>query len=496
MEEKKSIWKIVTVLVAVTLLATMILLSVPGQAEASPTGAYNRQAAYDYAQKYWDEVCSDGYFWDTPRTYISLESGTDIRGMPGYDCAHFVSCCIGNETGERGGGLDVLSRVPPTYGEPGAAKLADWLIESGSAVEKTAIDELEKGDVINYDWEGDELWNHVALYLGDGKVAAHTSCFWEADWQLGGAEEYRFIHITAIIRITNESGNELEPDQSNDGQYIVMRSNRDGGTYNIWRMDSHGKNFVKLTDMPSSGYSIQRSAWNPVFHHDGEYVYYMDNSPSGADYHWFCRTPTDGTGGREQILLIPGGEGGGRLSFSPNGSQFAYHHWGYDENHVRSGRQDIKICNSDGSDLKSIYRNDNISGDVAWSTDGTCIYFSMTNDRVVSLYSIGIDAKNLIRLTEPSLGNCTQPALSPNGTKICFQNKKSQESDFELYLMSSDGSNIQQLTNNDFNDISPTWSYDENMVIYSSNVDGDYDFYAIIVAPLSVSSVSICTVVS
>jgi len=160
------------------------------------SSSYDRQAAYDYAQRYWNKVCSDGYFWDSPSTYISLPTGTDITGMTGYDCAHFVSCCIGSESNEQGGGLNVPSRVPPTYGEPGAARLGDWLISSGSGVEKASITELARGDVINYDWDGDGHWDHIALYLGNGKVTAHTACVWEADWQLGAhATNYRFIHI-------------------------------------------------------------------------------------------------------------------------------------------------------------------------------------------------------------------------------------------------------------------------------------------------------------
>lgn len=157
--------------------------------------AYDRSAAYNYAQKYWDEVCSDGYFWNTPTTYISLSPGTDIRTMTGYDCAHFVSCCIGNELNDQGGGLDVPSRVPPTYGEPGAAKLGDWLISSGNGVEKTSVAELEVGDVISYDWDGDGHWDHIALYLGNNEVAAHTQCVWTGNWELGGAADYRFTHI-------------------------------------------------------------------------------------------------------------------------------------------------------------------------------------------------------------------------------------------------------------------------------------------------------------
>jgi len=311
----------------------------------------------------------------------------------------------------------------------------------------------------------------------------------------------------SISRITNEPGNEFNPDQSNDGRYIVMESNRDGGNYNIWRTDSKGKNFVKLTNMPSSPIDgISRHAWNPVFHPNGKYVYYMDNSPTGSDFHWFCRTLTDGTGGREQILLIPGGDGGGRLSFSQDGSQFVYHHRGYNEAGVRYARHDIKICDSKGSDvkdtsgynlrhiktifgshLKSIYRDDKIRGDVAWSPDGTTIYFSKLDDEgLLSLYSIGINGKCPVRLTGHSLGDCNQPAISPDGTKVVFQCKESPESDYELCLMSSDGSNIKKLTNNDFEDINPTWSCDGNTIIYSSNADGDYDLYTIY--PLTISA--------
>lgn len=116
---------------------------------------YDRQAAYDYAQNYWDEVCSDGYFWDTASSFMPLTLGTNIENRGGYDCAHFVSCAIGNESHEVGGGLNVPSRVPPAYGEPGAANLGDRLLDSGNAEQKTFCSELQMGDVINYDWDGD-----------------------------------------------------------------------------------------------------------------------------------------------------------------------------------------------------------------------------------------------------------------------------------------------------------------------------------------------------
>jgi len=125
------------------------------------SGEYNRSAAYNYAEKYWDEVCSDSYFVDTRTTFIYLDPGTDITGMTGFDCAHFVSCCIGNELHEPGGGLDVPSTAHLIYGELGATQLGDWLIVSGNGVERAAITGLMVGDVISYDWDGDGHWDHV-----------------------------------------------------------------------------------------------------------------------------------------------------------------------------------------------------------------------------------------------------------------------------------------------------------------------------------------------
>jgi len=80
--------------------------------------AYNRQSAYNYAYKYAYKVCSDGYFWKGEKDLVRLGLGNSVPS-DGVDCAHFVSCCIGNEPNEQGGGIDVPSRTE-AYGEPGA----------------------------------------------------------------------------------------------------------------------------------------------------------------------------------------------------------------------------------------------------------------------------------------------------------------------------------------------------------------------------------------
>lgn len=157
------------------------------------SSGFNSNSAYNYAEKYYDKVVSDGYFWKQSDVPSYLGAGTPVP-EGGYDCAHFVSCVIGAEPNENGGGLDIPSRTV-TYGEPGANNLCNLLISSGYGIKVNSIDQLQRCDVIFYDWDGNGRYDHSAVYLGNYKVAAHSSSVWNASWSLGGAQAYCFIHI-------------------------------------------------------------------------------------------------------------------------------------------------------------------------------------------------------------------------------------------------------------------------------------------------------------
>ncbi|MDG6912767.1 MAG: amidase domain-containing protein, partial [Nitrososphaerota archaeon] len=120
--------------------STAWLQNVTGQNTSSV--AYNRTAAMYYAAHYWNVVTSDGYFWNGPSTYVSLAQGTNVTNMSGDDCAHFVSQVIGDEPHQPGGGLNIPSRVPPTYGEPGNAALGDLVINNGWGVVVPSVTDL------------------------------------------------------------------------------------------------------------------------------------------------------------------------------------------------------------------------------------------------------------------------------------------------------------------------------------------------------------------
>jgi len=174
---------------------------------------YNRTAAVAYANANWNKVVSDGYFWingSTPNYYgagqpVPVNVTGEASGI-GDDCAHFVSSILGSPAG----GLTIPSRAG-TYGEPGAARLDELLVGNSSGGYGTkyqygtlvsSVSQLTPGDVIGYDWDGSGKGSmggidHTVIYVGNNKVDCHATSHLGANWTLGGADDYFFIHITA-----------------------------------------------------------------------------------------------------------------------------------------------------------------------------------------------------------------------------------------------------------------------------------------------------------
>jgi TolB protein len=66
------------------------------------------------------------------------------------------------------------------------------------------------------------------------------------------------------------------------------------------------------------------------------------------------------------------------------------------------------------------------------------------------------------------------PVESPDGTKIAFQSNRT--GNWEIYMMSADGKNLKQLTQNSASDNTPCWSPDGKRILFVSERDGkEYD---------------------
>jgi hypothetical protein len=173
---------------------------------ASAVLLYDRAAAVAYGDKYANIVVSDGYFWinggdcnyygaGTP-----VPTGSGVAGGVGDDCAHFVSSSIGSEPHEKGGGLAVPSIAGYSqYGNPAAQGIVDWLVNTSKYGTKVSgVSQLTPGDVIGFDWDGDNHIDHVGLYTGNNKLDTHAASHKEVNWTSVGSSSKitTFVHIT------------------------------------------------------------------------------------------------------------------------------------------------------------------------------------------------------------------------------------------------------------------------------------------------------------
>jgi hypothetical protein len=129
------------------------------------------------------------------------------------DCTNFISQCLWaggmpmEVTGRRDQGWWYLGPNENwSYSWAVAHSLRWYLDVSGRGEKRESARQLELGDVISYDWDGDHTWQHNTIVVGfdpDGEplVAAHTAAAWGRPWPYRDSPaytpktQYLFWHI-------------------------------------------------------------------------------------------------------------------------------------------------------------------------------------------------------------------------------------------------------------------------------------------------------------
>ena len=186
----------------------------------------------------------------------------------------------------------------------------------------------------------------------------------------------------------------------------------------------------------------------------------------------------DGSHVRQLTETPPGGAGSRDAAWSPDRQKIAFMS-------NRDGDPEVYVMAADGSNVQRLTTHRGFDGSPAWSPDGDQIAFVRDTDppatgplwpsRRQSIYVMDSDGSNVQQLTEFTTGSST---WSPDGTRLAFE--ANLDGIWEIYVMETDGSNVQRLTHTpdeNAQSVAPDWSPDGRKIVFDSTRDGNFEIY-------------------
>ena len=118
----------------------------------------------------------------------------------------------------------------------------------------------------------------------------------------------------------------------------------------------------------------------------------------------------------------------------------------------------LYVMNSDGSNPTRLGTGRFVANRGSWSPDGRWIALTRFSDYQIVLVNAATGELG------PPLGVGGGPSWSPDGRRIVFNGQVA--TGLQVYVMNADGSNVQRLTTNDFNDQYPVWTRDGKLITF------------------------------
>lgn len=276
-----------------------------------------------------------------------------------------------------------------------------------------------------------------------------------------------------------------QPVAPSGGDAIVLVRGTDERR-DIFLVTPDGEELRRLSD--GSGVN-EVPSWSP----GGRRIAFIRGGPGDKPYGVYVMS-ADGSG-----LLKISGEviaEESRPAWSPDAKRIAFAGYTASELAERDNfvQTDLYVVNSNGSGLARLTGGETLESDPAWSPDGSRILFvrakglgaeeDPTLEHIPQIHTMAPDGSDVVRRTDLARG-ASNPSWSPDGSRVAF------ESDGDIFVMNSDGSDVTRLAvepatgenpnpHPTYGNYEPGWSPDGTRIVFVSDRDGDRDLYVML----------------
>lgn len=240
--------------------------------------------------------------------------------------------------------------------------------------------------------------------------------FFESQYGNNGNQIFRIEYTTGYYKAITSNYDNYSVAISPTTDYIAYVSTKTGNRQ-IFIVDYEGNApDTNTTRIPYRLLATPANQYTPCFSADGNYIIYATDSD-------------EITTGFRNIYKIP------------------LH---LDTNELTSGTHNI----NNAIQLTSTSGVDEYSPNCSVNNE---IIYIKNNAGYKEIWIMDIDGNNQSTISSSISTNNSYPVFSPNGEKILFSSIRDGDSDYEIYIMDKNGTNIRRLTSNDVDDTHPSF---------------------------------------
>ena len=256
-----------------------------------------------------------------------------------------------------------------------------------------------------------------------------------------------------LQQLTNNSSEDTRPDCAVDGSRIAFRSERHGDlSDDLYTMSVDGGDVTRLTNR--SDHNDRLATWGP----DGNRIAFgtQDRAQFGEPSDRLALMDPDGSNIRGAGDSISAGV---YMDWSPEGAGIAV---SVDVPPADQGQGWDLVRTDTLGNWTALHEDTTVSAThPAWSTTSSRLAYveADPDGAYADIYTMARDGSDRTPvLTHDSLD--VFPAWSPDGSRLAFSSNRS--GNYEIYVADTDGSNVQQVTDNSARDFLPAWCQPSN----------------------------------